>query len=151
MAMVGNGLLAHLTRGDFAFRRGAKVGQMVLRTRSRRAYAFETYPCEALADLHEVGAVYCYARAVPANAAGQTGDASATGLAIGYIGKTNDLGRQAAYHEMRGDFAGHGFDIALILRIAQAPIRADIERDLIETFNPVLNDLLRSVERGQVS
>jgi hypothetical protein len=111
------------------------------------AYAFEVHPQEAVSDLADVAAVYCYARAVPATEA----DASGTGLEIGYIGKTGDLGRQDAEHEARGDFAGYGFDIVLVLRNEPAPARAEIRRDLIDTFDPVLNDLLRSIECGEVS
>jgi hypothetical protein len=149
MAIVGGGLLGHLKQGGFGlFGKRGKTGQIVLRARSRRAYSFEIYPREAVSDLCEVGAVYGYARAVPANAAT---DASGAGLAIGYVGRTDDMGRRDAEHEARGDFIGHGFDIVLILRIAQAPIRTDIERDLIDTFNPVLNDLLRGIERGETS
>ena len=106
------------------------------------------HPQEAVCDLAEVGAVYCYARAVPA---ATSADASGAGLEIGYVGKTGDMGRQDAEHEARGDFAGYGFDIVLILRIDEAPMRADIKSDLIETFSPVLNDLLRSIECGEVS
>ena len=38
-----------------------------------------------------------------------------------------------------------------ILRNEPAPARAEIRRDLIDTFDPVLNDLLRSIECGEVS
>jgi hypothetical protein len=129
------------------FGRREEASQVVLRSCSGRAYAFEVHPQEAVCDLAEVNAVYCYARAVPATAA----DASGTGLEIGYVGKTGDMGRQDAEHEARGDFAGHGFDIALILRVDEARMRADIKSDLVETFSPVLNDLLRSIECGEVS
>jgi hypothetical protein len=129
------------------FGRRDEPGQVVLRTRSGGAYAFEVHPQEAVSDLADVAAVYCYARAVPATEA----DASGTGLEIGYIGKTGDLGRQDAEHEARGDFAGYGFDIVLVLRNEPAPARAEIRRDLIDTFDPVLNDLLRSIECGEVS
>jgi hypothetical protein len=121
----------------------------VLRASSGRAYAFEVHPQEAVSDLAEIGAVYCYARAVPA--ANCAIDFSGAGLEIGYVGKTGDMGRQDAEHEARGDFAGYGFDIVLILRNEPARARADIRRDLIDTFNPVLNDLLRSIECGEVS
>ena len=149
MTILGRGPLDQATAdaGFGLFGRKDEAGQVVLRSHSGRAYSFEVHPQEAVCDLVEVSAVYCYARAVPATSA----DASGTGLAIGYVGKTGDMGRQDAEHEARGDFAGYGFDIALILRIDEARMRADIKSDLIETFSPVLNDLLRSIECGEVS
>ena len=151
MAIVGSGLLDHCetengfgtldSRGD--------AGQVVLRASSGRAYAFAVHPQEAVSDLTEIGAVYCYARAVPA--ADCAVDFSGAGLEIGYVGKTGDMGRQDCEHEARGDFAGYGFDIVLILRSEDIALRADIKRDLVETFTPVLNDLLRSIECGEVS
>lgn len=149
MTILGRGPLDQATAGGGfeLFGRRDEAGQVVLRSRSGRAYAFEVHPQEAVCDLAEVSAVYCYARAVPATSA----DASGTGLEIGYVGKTGDMGRQDAEHEARGDFAGYGFDIVLILRTDEAPMRAEIKGDLIETFSPVLNDLLRSIECGEVS
>jgi hypothetical protein len=147
MTILGRGPLGTAEAGFGLFGRKDEAGQVVLRSHSGRAYSFEVHPQEAVCDLVEVSAVYCYARAVPATSA----DASSTGLAIGYVGKTGDMGRQDAEHEARGDFAGYGFDIALILRIDEARMRADIKSDLIETFSPVLNDLLRSIECGEVS
>jgi hypothetical protein len=149
MAIVGGRPLDRLkAEGRFdLFGRREPAGQVVLRAQSGCAYPFEVHPQEAVSELAEVAAVYCYARAVPATAA----DASGTGLEIGYVGKTGDMGRQDAEHEARGDFAGYGFDIVLILRNEPAQARADIRRDLIDTFNPVLNDLLRSIECGEVS
>ena len=76
---------------------------------------------------------------------------AAPAFEIGYVGKTGDMGRQDREHEARGDFAGYGFDIVLILRSEDTALRADIRRDLAETFSPVLNDLLRSLECGEVS
>ena len=147
MTILGRGPLETAEAGFGLFGRKDEAGQVVLRSHSGRAYSFEVHPQEAVCDLVEVSAVYCYARAVPATSA----DASGTGLAIGYVGKTGDMGRQDAEHEARGAFAGSGFDIALILRIDEARMRADIKNDLIETFSPVLNDLLRSIESGEVS
>jgi|EndMetStandDraft_9_1072997.scaffolds.fasta_scaffold08651_4 hypothetical protein len=151
MAIVGSQLLDHFeTEGGIGLlgRRGA-AGQVVLRASSGRAYAFEVHPQEAVSDLAEIGAVYCYARAVPA--ANCAIDFSGAGLEIGYVGKTGDMGRQDCEHEARGDFAGYGFDIVLILRAEDTALRADIKSDLAETFSPVLNDLLRSLECGEVS
>jgi hypothetical protein len=149
MTILGRGPLdrARAEGGFELFGRRDEAGHVVLRSQSGRAYSFEVHPQEAVCDMAEVSAVYCYARAVPATAV----DASGTGLEVGYVGKTGDMGRQDAEHEARGDFAGYGFDIVLILRIDEAPMRAEIKSDLIDTFSPVLNDLLRSVECGEVS
>jgi hypothetical protein len=151
MAIVGSGLLDHCEAesGFGLLDRRGDAGQVVLRASSGRAYAFEVYPQEAVSDLAEIGAVYCYARAVPA--ASCAVDASGAGLEIGYVGKTGDMGRQDCEHEARGDFAGYGFDIVLILRSEDTALRADVKHDLVETFSPVLNDLLRSIECGEVS
>jgi hypothetical protein len=151
MAIVGSELLNHVEtqNGVGLLDRRGEAGQVVLRASSGRAYAFEVHPQEAVSDLAEIGAVYCYARAVPA--ANCAIDFSGAGLEIGYVGKTADLGRQDSEHEARGDFAGYGFDIVLVLRSEEAALRADIKRELVETFSPVLNDLLRSIECGEVS
>jgi hypothetical protein len=149
MTILGRGPLdqARAEGGFELFGHRHETGQVVLRSQSGRAYSFEVHPQEAVCDMAEVSAVYCYARAVPVTSA----DASGTGLEVGYVGKTGDMGRQDAEHEARGDFAGYGFDIVLVLRIEEAPMRAEIKSDLIETFSPVLNDLLRSIECGEVS
>jgi hypothetical protein len=149
MTILGRGPVdqARAEAGFELFGRKEEAGQVVLRSRSGRAYSFEVHPQEAVCDLADISAVYCYARAVPATSA----DASGTCLDIGYVGKTGDMGRQDAEHEARGDFAGYGFDIVLILRIDETPMRAEVKADLIETFSPVLNDLLRSIECGEVS
>ena len=55
--------------------------------------------------------------------------------------------RQRALHGRRLAFCEPD---ALILRTDEARMRANIKSDLIETFSPVLNDLLRSIECGEV-
>jgi len=150
MAIV-DGLHAQVTTQHRAVSPAAATAQVVLRTRSKRAYACEVYPREAVSDLIDVAAVYAYVRAVPANKSSAVADASGNGLHIGYIGTTDSMGRQDDLHSAGGHFGGHGFDIVLVHRVADAPIRADIARDLVETFNPVLNDLLRGLEPGNNS
>ena len=87
---------------------------MVLRARSGRAYAFEVSSAGGGVGS---GRRWCRlllrARVPAANCAI---DFSGAGLEIGYVGKTGDMGRQDCEHEARGDFAGYGFDIVLILR-----------------------------------
>ena len=153
MAFVGSRVLGRWKSqgGSRLLGRKGRAGQVVLRARSKRAYCFEVHPRATLSDLWEVGAVYAYARAAAAEAPDAARDAGATGLEVGYVGKTDNMSRQDAEHEARGHFAGHGFDIVLILRIEQAPIRDYVERDLAETFNPGLNDLLRGSKPDQVS
>jgi hypothetical protein len=131
---------------------GKGKADVVLRGRSRRAYAFEVYARDAVAALDDVPAVYIYARSVPAGSSvASAGDGNGAGLNVGYVGRTGDLGQQAAEHERFGHFTGHGFDLVLILRIAEDVIRRDIERDLVEAFNPVLNDLLRGYKAAELS
>ena len=153
MAFLGGGLFGQRKPsgglGLLGGRKG-KTGQVVLRGQTKRAYSFDIYPSEAASALPDTGAVYCYARAVPADASGTAGrDAGSAGLQIGYVGRTANMGRQGAAHDRLGHFTGHGIDLGLVLWIEQAPIRADIERDLRELHNPVLNDLLRSYQPGQ--
>lgn len=124
-------------------------GRVVLRTQSRRAFSFEMHPREAVSDLGQVAAVYAYARAVPADASGATVDASAADFQIGYVGQTDDMAARDAQHGAAADFAGHAFDLVLVLRIDEAPIRESVSRELCETYRPVLNDLLRGREAGE--
>jgi len=129
-----------------------KADQVVLRGRSKRAYSFEIYARDAVAALDDAPAVYIYARNVPAGSSLATAsDASGAGFNVGYVGRTDNMGRQAVEHERLQHFAGHGLDVVLILRIEQEAIRRDIEGDLIEAFSPVLNDLLRGYRRSDVS
>ena len=131
---------------------GKKAGQLLLRGRSKRAYSFEVHRREAVASLWEIPAVYIYARtAPPGSSHAADRDSISSGLAIGYIGRTENMGWQDAEHERLGHFVGHGFDAVLILRVEQEMIRADIERDLIEHHNPVLNELLRSYQGAKTS
>ena len=64
----------------------------------------------------------------------------------GFIGRTADLGRRDAEHDLHGHFVGFAFDVVLVMRVDQEPIRADIESDLIELHRPVLNELLRGYQ-----
>ncbi len=82
MTILGRGPLdQNRAGGGFElFGRRDEASQVVLRSQSGRAYAFEVHPQEAVCDLAEVSAVYCYARAVPVTSA----DASGTGLQIGH-------------------------------------------------------------------
>ena len=120
MTIVGRGPLDQLkAEGGFdLFGRRDEAGQVVLRSQSGRAYAFEVHPQEAVSRSGRgrrrlLLRPRCSGRELAA-------DASGTGLEIGYVGKTGDMGRQDAEHEARGDFAGYGFDIVLILRIDEA-------------------------------
>jgi hypothetical protein len=131
---------------------GKGKAEVVLRGRSKRAYSFEMHTCDAAAALDDVPAVYIYARTVPAGSSMATaGHANGAGLNVGYVGRTDNMGRQAAEHERLQHFTGHGLDMVLILRIQHDTIRRDIERDLIEAFNPVLNDLLRGYNPAELS
>jgi hypothetical protein len=148
---IVDGLHAHVTAQHRSVSPAAATAQVVLRSQNKQAYACEVYPREAVSDLIDVAAVYAYARAIPANRSSAVADASGHGLHIGYIGTTDSMGRQDELHGVGGHFDGHGFDIVLVHRVAKAHIRADIARDLVETFNPVLNDLLRGLEPGNNS
>jgi len=129
-----------------------KADQVVMRGRSKRAYSFEIHARDAVAALDDVPAVYIYARNVPAGSSlAAASDANGGGFNVGYVGRTDNMGLQDAEHERLQHFAGHGLDVVLILRIEQEAIRRDIERDLIDAFSPVLNDLLRGYRRSDVS
>ena len=130
----------------------SKADQVVLRGRSKRAYSFEVHAREAVAALEDTPAVYIYARSVPAGSSvASAGAGNGSGLNVGYIGRTENMARQDAEHERLQHFEGHGFDVVLILRIAQDVIRRDIESDLIDAFSPVLNDLLRGYKRADLA
>ena len=159
MASVMGGLLGQL-RPFSGSRRllassKAKLGQTVLRGASRRAYSFEIYQREAAASMWNVGGVYCYARKVTAeepaaNAPGAGGD----GFAIGYVGRTGRTGSMAsqdAEHDRLGHFVGQAFDTLLILRIEEEAIRRDFEQDLVERYDPALNELLRGNKGAEAS
>ena len=131
---------------------GKGKADVVLRGRSKRAYAFEIHTRDAIAALDDVPAVYVYARGVPAGSSvASAGAGNGAGFNVGYVGQTDDMGARDAEHERLGHFAGHGLDIVLILRVEQEVIRRDIEQDLIDAFSPVLNDLLRSIKPAEVS
>jgi hypothetical protein len=121
---------------------------VVLRGQSKRAYSFEVYATDAVAALEDTPAVYIYARRVPA---GSSVASAGGGFNVGYVGRTENMSAQDAEHERLGHFAGHGFDVVLILRIAQDVIRRDIEQDLIDAFSPVLNDLLRGYKPAELA
>ena len=147
-SLLGNRKLA-LGRGVTG---KGKADQVVLRGRSKRAYSFEIHVRDAVAALDDVPAVYIYARNVPAGSSLATAsDANGSGFNVGYVGRTDNMGRQDAEHERLQHFAGHGLDVVLILRIEQEAIRRDIESDLIDAFSPVLNDLLRGYRLSDVS
>ena len=126
------------------------AGRVILRGLSKRAYSFEVLEREAA--LPDMGGVYIYARRIAAEsgrAAGQ--DASGAGLDVGYIGRTANVAWQDAEHTRLAHFVGHAFDVVLLLAVEQEPIRLDIERDLIALHKPVLNQLLRRHQPGEVS
>ena len=132
--------------------KGKGKAEVVLRGRSKRAYAFEMHACDAVTALDDVPAVYIYARRVPAGSSvAATSDGNGGGLNVGYVGRTDNMGRQASEHEELQHFAGQGLDVVLILRVQHDTIRRDIERDLMDGFSPVLNDLLRGYKRADLA
>jgi hypothetical protein len=131
---------------------GKGKADVVLRGRSKRAYAFEVHARDAVAALEDVPAVYIYARSVPAGSSvASTGGGTGEGFNVGYVGRTEDMAARDAEHEQLDHFTGHGFDAVLILRIQHDVIRRDVERDLIDAFSPVLNDLLRGYDPAELS
>jgi hypothetical protein len=130
----------------------SRSDQVMLRGRSKRAYAFEVHARAAVRALVGVPAVYIYARSVPAGSSvASTGDGNGGGFNVGYIGRTDNMSGQDAEHAQLKHFEGDGFDAVLIMRIEQDVIRRDIERDLVEAFSPLLNDLLRGTHRAELS
>ena len=91
--------------------------------------------------LWDVGAVYVYCYPVPASSLPLGWDLTRTRLSVGYIGRTNEVGRRNSEH--RRDIPTI-YDVVLVLRANREWVRAEIERDLIEWYNPPLNDHLRS-------
>jgi hypothetical protein len=133
-------------RGLFgAGRNGTKGPKQLatLRGASNRAYAFEIYAREGVPALWEEAAVYCYASPAPERT-------DAAGYHIGYIGRTSNMARQHGEHERLRHFAGLGLDTVLVLRIAQALIREDVERDLLALYRPPLNDTFYGASRAGV-
>jgi hypothetical protein len=53
------------------------------------------------------------------------------------------MAAQDAEHQRLQHFAGQDFDVVLLVREEGGPIRSDIERDLIQRYDPPLNELLR--------
>jgi hypothetical protein len=141
------------SRGRAAY--GRKAGRVILHGESGRAYAFEVYQAGGAID--DVAAVYVYARSrspvtgqVTDQATDQAKEA-VRGFDVGFVGRTEAMGRRAQEHERLGHFVGHGFDTLLILRVAHATIRTAIADDMIARHRPVLNELLRSYQGGVVS
>jgi hypothetical protein len=128
---------------------GRKAGRVILHGESGRAYAFEVD--QAAGAIDDVAAVYVYARS-RSSATDQAKDAAGgRGFDVGYVGRTETMGRRAQEHERLGHFVGHGFDTLLILRVAPETIRTAIADDMIARYRPVLNELLRSYQGGVVS
>jgi hypothetical protein len=144
MALM-SALLGHLRPSRGRAASGRKAGRVILHGASGRAYAFEVY--HAADAIDDVAAVYVYAR-TRASAAGAT---TGGGFDVGFVGRTENMGRRAQEHERLGHFVGHGFDTLLILRVAHATIRTAIADDMIARHRPVLNELLRSYQGGVVS
>ncbi|HWB43807.1 MAG TPA: hypothetical protein VG900_00025 [Hyphomicrobiaceae bacterium] len=148
MAFLVTGLLAQVIPA-FGFRRRNAVAEApartLLRGASRRAYSVEVHAREAVSALRGVAAVYCYARTL----AGDDGAARDNpDFAIGYIAQTADMAARHAEHERLQHFAGQDFDVVLLVREALEIIRADIERDLLQRYDPPLNELLRGHQPG---
>ena len=151
MASIVSTLFGNRKPAVRGFASKGSTAQAVLRGASKRAYSFDVHAREAAASLEDVPAVYIYARGLPADASDRAARDAGARFEVGYVGRTENMGRQDAEHERLQHFAGYGFDVVLILRIEQETIRRDIEQDLIDTHNPVLNDLLRGYKRGDVS
>jgi hypothetical protein len=155
MASLVGGLLGQLKPGSGRGLFGSakhKPGQVTLRGISKKAYLFEVYRREAIPELGEIGAVYVYARTTtPDAAASLPDDATNSRFEPGYIGRTADLACREADHDRHGHFIGFAFDVVLVLRLEQETMRCDIERDLIETYRPVLNELLRGYQGNAAS
>ena len=141
MAFFVGGLFAQLMPALGLRRRGGALetgARALLRGKSRRAYSVEVHARESVPALQRVPAVYCYARSLPADDAAANPD-----FAIGYIAQTADMAAQDAEHQRLQHFAGQDFDDVLLVREEGGPIRSDIERDLIQRYDPPLNELLR--------
>lgn len=124
--------------------------RVVLHGASGRAYNFKAHALSELPRQADVEAVYVYARAVSADTAHAAGrDATEQDYEIGYIGTTSDVAERAALHDLRKDFQGHNFDVALLVPLDHASIRAEIWQDLIDLYRPILNELLGSDERAK--
>lgn len=141
MAFFVGGLFAQLIPALGLKRRSGVVemaARTLLRGKSRRAYSVEVHAREGVSALQRVPAVYCYARALPADDAAANPD-----FAIGYIAQTADMAAQDAEHQRLQHFVGQDFDVVLLVREELELIRSDIERDLIQRYDPPLNELLR--------
>lgn len=130
--------------------KGVRPGRNIIRGTSGRAYDFEAYDVASVEDLSETSAVYIYARNLSAAAAhAQNRDATVEDYQIGYIGAAADLAATAEAHAETRAFAGHDFDVVLVVRVDNPRIRNEIMEDILALHRPVLNDLLRSNERAE--
>ena len=59
--------------------------------------------------------------------------------------------RRHEEHDRHGHFIGFAFDVVLVLRLAQETMQRDIEQDLVESYRPVLNELLRGYQGNGAS
>ena len=126
-----------------------RPGRNVIRGNSGRAYDFEAHSLDALGDLEEVAAVYIYARDISsaeAHAAGR--DAGADDFGFGYVGEASDVAKAYRRHATSSHLAGFDLDVALLVCVENAAIRAEIVEDIASLHRPVLNDLLRSQHGG---
>jgi hypothetical protein len=147
MAIFVGGLFALIPALSLRRRGGAleTAARALLRGKSRRAYSVEVHAREGVCALQRVPAVYCYARALPADHAAPGANPD---FAIGYIAQTADMAAQDAEHRRLQHFAGQDFDVVLLVREERELIRADIERDLLQRYDPPLNELLRGHQPG---
>ena len=114
-----------------------------LRGRSGQLYRFELFQRDSMNPLWDVGGVYAYSFHVPGSISPMVWDSTGTGLFLAYVGETNKIGRRNSEH--RQDIPTI-YDVVLVHRDDREWVRAEIERDLIEWYNPLLNDLLRSLK-----
>lgn len=127
----------------------ARPGRNIIRGKSGRGYDFESYSLAAAAEFEDVACVYLVARDISAATMYTLGeDATAKDFSLGFAGETDNLAAELQEHEKAGHFRGFSFDKVLIARIPQPNIRSEVAEDVIVLHRPVLNDLLRSHERG---
>lgn len=99
------------------------------RTPSGVNLAFEAHPHQS--SWNHVGGVYAFAHT------------SAAGWQVHYVGQTNSFANRIPNHETWPSARRLGATHVLVTVITSAPMRDQVERELIRQWQPPLNTLLK--------
>jgi hypothetical protein len=109
----------------------AKLGTINLKGASGKSWTFNVWPRDT--EFNAVGAVYVQSV--------RTRKADGTGThKFIYVGQTGDLSDRPLNHHKKGCFDRHGANCLLIYTEGNEKTRLTIERDLIDSLDPLCND-----------